>query len=61
LNIFQGLPGWRGSEAFFNAWLMGWPEISVYDGGWFEWINDPDNPVETGIPESGVGVILKNC
>lgn len=44
--------GWRGSEAFINAWLMGYPSISVYDGGWFEWSNDPSNPVETGIPES---------
>jgi L-histidine N-alpha-methyltransferase len=42
--------GWRGSEAWFNAWLMGWPKVSVYDGGWFEWSNNPDNPVETGIP-----------
>ncbi len=30
---------------------MGWPKVSVYDGGWFEWSNDPDNPFETGIPE----------
>lgn len=43
--------GWRGSEAFMNAWLMGWPHISVYDGGWYEWCNDPDNPIETGIPD----------
>lgn len=42
--------GWRGSEAWFNAWLMGWPNVSVYDGGWFEWSADPENPVETGIP-----------
>ncbi|MDF1559616.1 MAG: rhodanese-like domain-containing protein [Bacteroidales bacterium] len=42
--------GWRGSEAWFNAWLMGWPRVSVYDGGWFEWSNDPHNPYETGIP-----------
>lgn len=44
--------GWRGSEAFFNAWLMGWPRVSVFDGGWFEWSNDPLNPYETGIPEN---------
>lgn len=44
--------GWRGSEAWFNAWLMGWPRVSVFDGGWFEWSNDPENPFETGIPES---------
>ena len=43
--------GWRGSEAFLNAWLMGWPRVSVFDGGWFEWSNDPANPFETGIPE----------
>jgi thiosulfate/3-mercaptopyruvate sulfurtransferase len=43
--------GWRGSEAWFNAWLMGWPQVSVYDGGWFEWSNDPENPFETGVPE----------
>lgn len=42
--------GWRGSEAWFNAWLMGWPRVSVYDGGWFEWSNDHNNPFETGIP-----------
>ncbi|MBW6479746.1 MAG: hypothetical protein K0B37_09980 [Bacteroidales bacterium] len=43
--------GWRGSEAFYNAWLLGWPRVSVFDGGWFEWSNDPDNPIETGVPE----------
>jgi thiosulfate/3-mercaptopyruvate sulfurtransferase len=43
--------GWRGSEAFFNAYLMGWPRVSVYDGGWMEWSSDPNNPVATGIPE----------
>lgn len=44
--------GWRGSEAWFNAWLMGWPRVSVFDGGWFEWSNNPDNPYETGLPKS---------
>ena len=44
--------GWRGSEAWFNAWLLGWPRVSVYDGGWFEWSNDPTNPTETGVPEN---------
>ncbi len=44
--------GWRGSEAWFNAWLMGWPRVSVYDGGWFEWSADPGNPFETGVPEN---------
>ncbi|HPE76144.1 MAG TPA: rhodanese-like domain-containing protein [Draconibacterium sp.] len=46
--------GWRGSEAWFNAWLMGWPKVSVYDGGWFEWSSDPGNAFETGFPGSSV-------
>ena len=45
--------GWRGSEAWFNAFLMGWPRVSVYDGGWFEWSSDPGNPCETGVPLRG--------
>ena len=44
--------GWRGSEAFFNAWLLGYPDVAVFDGGWFEWSNDSENPYETGIPET---------
>lgn len=43
--------GWRGSEAFMNAYLMDWPNICVYDGGWYEWCSDPENPVERGIPD----------
>ncbi len=49
--------GWRGSEAWFNAWLMGWPRVSVFDGGWFEWSNDPDNPFETGVPEDQTSTV----
>jgi len=49
-NAFYCGTGWRGSEAFFNAWLMGWDKSAVYDGGWFEWSNN-DLPFETGEPE----------
>ena len=49
-NAFYCGTGWRGSEAFFNAWLMGWPRVSVFDGGWFEWSSDDANPIETGEP-----------
>lgn len=44
--------GWRGSEAFMNAYLMGWKNVAVYDGGWFEWSSDPLNPIDTGVPEN---------
>ncbi len=36
-TVFFCGTGWRASEAFVNAWLMGWKNIAVYDGGWFEW------------------------
>jgi thiosulfate/3-mercaptopyruvate sulfurtransferase len=51
-NAFYCGTGWRGSEAFYNAWLMGWPRVSVFDGGWFEWSNDPNNPYETKYPQN---------
>lgn len=40
--------GWRASETFFYAYVMGWENISVFDGGWFEWSGDPANPSSTG-------------
>ena len=44
--------GWRASETWFYAYLMGWQRIAVYDGGWFEWSQDPiNNPIETGEPQ----------
>jgi molybdopterin synthase sulfurtransferase len=44
--------GWRASETWFYAYLMAWPRISVYDGGWFEWSQDPvRNPIEVGEPQ----------
>jgi len=48
-NAFYCGTGWRASEAFFNAWLMGWSNIAVFDGGWFEWSNN-NLSFETGLP-----------
>jgi len=42
--------GWRASEAFFYAYLMGWEHISIFDGGWLEWSQDASNPISSGIP-----------
>jgi 3-mercaptopyruvate sulfurtransferase SseA len=45
--------GWRASETWFYAYLMGWQQIAVYDGGWFEWSQDPiNNPIEAGEPQN---------
>ena len=51
-SVFYCGTGWRASLAFFYAWLMGWEDISVYDGGWFEWSTVPDNPVVIRIRDS---------
>ncbi len=50
--------GWRASETWFYASLMGWPNVAVYDGGWWEWSRDPaNNPIEVGEPaEAASGV-----
>ncbi len=43
--------GWRAAETWFYADLLGWPRIAVYDGGWYEWSQDPvNNPIEIGLP-----------
>jgi thiosulfate/3-mercaptopyruvate sulfurtransferase len=43
--------GWRASETWFYAYLQGWQRIAVYDGGWFEWSQDPiNNPIVVGEP-----------
>jgi len=47
-NAFYCGTGWRASEAYLNAYLMGWGNIAVYDGGWYEWSNDPANPIVLG-------------
>jgi 3-mercaptopyruvate sulfurtransferase SseA len=44
--------GWRASEAFFCAYLMGWEHIAVYDGGWLEWSQDESNSIERGKPQA---------
>ena len=47
--------GWRASETWFYAYLMGWQRIAVYDGGWYEWSADPaNNPIEAGEPREEV-------
>ena len=44
--------GWRASETWFYAYLQDWQRIAVYDGGWFEWSQDPiNNPIEVGEPQ----------
>ncbi|WNJ77841.1 rhodanese-like domain-containing protein [Cedecea neteri] len=40
--------GWRASETLIYARAMGWKNVGLYDGGWYEWSADPKNPVVSG-------------
>jgi molybdopterin synthase sulfurtransferase len=42
--------GWRASEAYLAARMMGWKNVLIYDGGWYEWSADKKNPIATGDP-----------
>lgn len=38
---------WRN---FNHIILMGWENVSIYDGGFYEWIQDSKNPIAVGDP-----------
>lgn len=43
--------GWRASETYWYSLALGYPDIHVYDGGWYEWSKMPDSPKkEPGVP-----------
>ena len=44
--------GWRASEAYFIAYALGYEDIHIYDGGWYEWSKIDDSPrKEAGVPD----------
>jgi 3-mercaptopyruvate sulfurtransferase SseA len=53
--------GWRASMAFFYAWLMGWENISVYDGGWYEWSTLPCRLVPDASPPHDMYATVQKC
>ena len=50
--VFYCGTGWRASEAFLYASMLGWKDISIYDGGWLEWSAQAENPIGVGEPKS---------
>lgn len=43
--------GWRASETYYIAKALGWKNIGVYVGGWYEWSKLPNAPVKPeGLP-----------
>lgn len=44
--------GWRACPPFLVLYENGYDNISIYDGGWYEWIMHDDYPVQVGDPAS---------
>ena len=51
LSFYCGT-GWRATVPFLVLYENGYDDISVYDGGWYEWQMKPDYPVQVGDPAS---------
>ena len=51
LSFYCGT-GWRATVPFLVLYENGFKNISVYDGGWYEWLFYDDNPVQVGDPAS---------
>ena len=53
--------GWRAATVFFFLKELGWKNVRVYDGGWYQWNiyhkRDPKRyPIQTGNPLSNEGI-----
>lgn len=44
--------GWRATVPFLICYQAGYDNVTVYDGGWYEWQFHDDNPVQVGDPAS---------
>ena len=49
--VFYCGTGWRAAVPFLIAYENNYI-TKLYDGGWHEWLQTPDNPVQLGDPES---------
>ena len=51
MAFFCGSASWGASVCEIFAHVAGFNKATIFEGGWCEWCDDPQNPVETGIPE----------
>lgn len=52
LSFYCGT-GWRASIPFLIMYENGYTNMSMYDGGWFQWQLNDDLPVQVGDPNTG--------
>lgn len=53
LSFYCGT-GWRATIPFLIMYDAGYTNMSMYDGGWFEWQMNNDYPVQVGDPKKDV-------
>lgn len=51
--------GWRATIPFLMAYENGWTNIKLYDGGWYVWQMDTNNPVQAITPEQAAAKYKK--
>ena len=51
--------GWRAAIPWLIAYENGWDNITLYDGGWYQWQMDESNPVQSITPEEALKNINK--
>lgn len=51
MAFFCGSASWGASVLKTFANVAGFDNATIYEGGWCEWCDYPDNPIESGIPE----------
>lgn len=42
--------GWRACVPWIDANVLGYEKVTVFDGGWYIWAMDKNNPVQVGDP-----------
>lgn len=50
INSFYCGTGWRATIPWLMAYMQGWDNITLYDGGWYMWEMDKSLPVQNGDP-----------
>lgn len=43
--------GWRATVPWIISYANGWENASMYDGGWYTWQLDKNNPIQLGEPK----------
>ena len=51
LTFYCGSAAWGGAISKFYADLAEFDRTSIFEGGWFEWQLNKENPYKVGIPE----------